>query len=61
MSPYVFGMLAALKHRQDKEHKYLDNSSVLLEWIAFVGFVAIGFSGVTPDGKHLNSNFTFLT
>ena len=43
LSPYIFGMIAALRHRADKDRKILENSSVCGEWLAFLMFFWIGF------------------
>jgi hypothetical protein len=43
LSPYIFGMIAALQHRADKERKILENSSVCVEWLAFLMFFWTGF------------------
>jgi peptidoglycan/LPS O-acetylase OafA/YrhL len=60
ISPYLFGMLAALEHRNDKERKIFANSSVIVEWIAFIVFVFIScnpFLGKVEMAKRVWSSF----
>ena len=60
ISPYLFGMLAALEHRNDKERKIFENSSVIVEWIAFIIFIFIGcnpFLGKAEGALKIWSSF----
>tara|TARA_B110000285_G_C14627642_1_gene381982 strand:- start:4 stop:165 length:162 start_codon:yes stop_codon:yes gene_type:complete len=44
-SPYGFGMLSATFYHKNKGRDFLKEASVLVEWLAFVLFIAIGFFG----------------
>jgi len=52
LSPYIFGMVVAMEHRLNKERKIFENSYIIVEWIAFIIVIGIGFTGGDPlNGK----------
>jgi hypothetical protein len=44
-SPYVFGMLAATLYHLNKSKDYLHETSILLEWSAFLAINLIAWVG----------------
>ena len=49
MSPYGFGIMAALVYLKNREDKsYVNNSSVLKEWLAFFGCLVVTTFGSFP-------------
>lgn len=49
MAPYGFGMYAAYRHLYCDDFEYLNKgSTVFLEWISFLIFIALSFLGAVP-------------
>ena len=49
MSPYGFGMYAAMVHLKDNNHSLLDNASIVTEWGSFIFLIASGFIGFNAE------------
>ena len=48
-SPYGFGMLAATLFHKNKGRDFLKEANIIIEWIAFLTLIIIGWIGASPN------------